>query len=87
MPKSKQEPTLHPRVIVKVQIPIVSTPGAEYDVMIYSKDHSIEYVQPMTRQEYIALKKAMKNKPKAFFYACGTCEQLVVEEPAPWQTW
>lgn len=86
---NKQEQEYHPRMIVKVQIPIFQSGGAgdEHDVLIYNEDQSVSYVQPMTTIEVRKLKHKMKGEDKAFFYACTKCQQLILDELAPAQSW
>ncbi len=78
------------RVIVKVQLPLVGTPGAYGYCMIYDKERGIMEELPIPkglyRQMWLGQGKFHMGK-KQFFYARIEGHQVVLEEVAPWQDW
>lgn len=74
--------------IVKVQIPLFTiTDGDTADVLVYSQDRTMEFALETDSTELRRIKKAMKDKDKAFFYACTHCEQVNFDRSAPDQNW
>lgn len=67
--------------IVKIQIPIFTNAMAE--ALIYNEDRSIEVTLPITKD----LRKIMKKRPKAYFYAEVKNKLLHIDTEAPWQDW
>lgn len=75
------------RFIVKVQIPIAASAGAEAIVLIYNEDKTKEGMISLTAKQLGELEQAMEGEPKAFFWAHLKNKHITLEEPAPWQSW
>jgi len=75
------------RFVVKVQIPLAGTINEMEQILIYNKDKSI-YHQEKDPASIQAMKNAMRDAPKAYFYArLNDDAKLVIEDLAPWQLW
>lgn len=67
-------------MIVKVQLPLNHD---EPQALIYNKDKSV-FTQVLVGKEVV---DAMDGKPKAFFHAHVKDKNIVLDKPAPWQSW
>jgi len=74
------------RLVVKVQVPL-DAPGP---VLVYNEDRSVQQLFDKPGELGGAMLK-LEGKPKGFFYAhvthAGGQRGLILDEPAPWQTW
>ena len=70
--------------IVKVQIPIICSPG-NYYALVYNKSRSYEVYMEITKE----VLKVMKKEYKKFFYASYDKKNnnTVLINEAPWQEW
>lgn len=74
------------KIIVKVQLPIVSTGDA--GVLVYNEDRSVMQELPMrSKKELKHLQKMLGDYPKGYFYAKFDGKGLILTGEAPWQEW
>lgn len=70
-------------MIVKVQVSLVSTSGAQR-VLIYNSDRSVEWEGALSPE----VERLMDGRPKAFFHAhVGWDGKLSLDRGARWQQW
>lgn len=73
---------MKPPMIVKVQLPLY-TNEPQPMVLIYNEDRSIEGMVPYDK----ATKKMLGRKPKQYYYAIVTGENVGLIKRAPDQDW
>lgn len=76
---------LRDQFIVKVQLPLFSSAGAP--VMVYNEDRSKQEMFDLTVKQFRELSNALDGEPKGFFYAHIENKKIILDEPAPWQSW
>jgi hypothetical protein len=71
-------------MIVKVQIAVAGSPGAEGSMcLVYAKDSKPLFHGPAPE----SILFQMHGRPKAYFNATVKAGQIELTEEAPWQDW
>ncbi len=75
------------RIIVKVQLPIVSN-DPDVGVLVYNKSRSVMQELPLrSKKEMKQLVKLIGDEMKGYFYAEVEGTGLILKGEAPWQSW